>query len=98
MKLDEFIKEALVDIKNGIELANEEIGSDVFRIQPGNNTELIDFDVAVTAESKTQDSSGANIGGIITVLGFNLGGKLENTNLNITVSRIKFKITSLLIK
>ena len=95
MMLNEFIKEALLDIKSGIEGANREIGEDIFRLQENSN--FIDFDIAVSVESKKQDSAEAKIGSIITVLGLTIGGKFENIDSNITVSRIKFKISSKLI-
>ena len=97
IELNEFIKNILLNIKNGIEDANNEIGGEIFRLQPEDGSDLIDFDVAVTVESNNLDSSGANIG-IVSVLGINIGGKRENANSSITTSRIKFKVANLLIK
>ena len=95
MELNNFITNALVGINNGIKAANDEIGEEIFRMQDSSN--FIDFDVAVSVESKMQDSGEANIG-IITVLGLNVNGKRENVNSNVTISHIKFKVKSLLIK
>jgi hypothetical protein len=52
----------------------------------------IDFDVAVTVESADCSDAGARI----AVMGVGVGGKLEATNKNSSVSRVKFSLPVIL--
>ncbi len=100
MKLDEFIKQSLLDIRNGVRSANEEIakieggtlGLDKeahFQMGPYNgDAGKIIFDIAVTVE----DSSNGSVGAGIKVLGLGTGvfSKLGFLKKNERISRITF--------
>ena len=93
IELDEFIRDALVRIKKGVQAANADLRKDTseqrpqFRIQTGSGKEsLITFDVAVTASKK--DKAGI----VVIALGM-LGGKVSTANMNERISRISFTVT-----
>jgi hypothetical protein len=96
MQLDDFIKNTLVSISNGVKIANEEIdkkrnnpAEKVFLLRPGSEQEKgqgVAFDVAVT----TEKSGNADTGISIAVVGLSLGGKVELSNQ--VVSRIQFVV------
>jgi len=102
MKLDDFIKNALIDISNGLKSSNDEIDkkrqsksgeqlTKVFALRPGSELDKgqgISFDVAVTIEKSGDVDAGVNI----SVASFSLGGKLSGKNQ--TVSRIQFVINT----
>ena len=99
MELQEFIKETLVQIINGVKDAQEETKDTIAKIVPFSgafdhvkqgfgSTRLITFDVAVTAtEEKTKK---AGIGIMVAPLNLGVGGKKETQNA--VVSRIKFDV------
>ncbi|MDP3792260.1 MAG: hypothetical protein Q8Q89_00880 [bacterium] len=102
MELEEFIKNTLISIRNGVHGANEELaktegkklGEDatavfVLGLHSGDKKEeYIAFDVAVTVSSETKKGGG----GVIKVLGLSVGGEMDNIGAQEHVSRIKFHI------
>ena len=102
MKLDEFITQSLLDIRNGIRVANEKIakidggtlGIDQtahFQMGPYNDESgRISFDIAVIAEDTSKGDASAGI----RVLGFGAGlaSKLGFQKRNESVSRITFHV------
>lgn len=102
MKLDKFIMETLLDIRNGIRTANEEIAkleggelgknkSAHFQMGPySDESGRISFDIAVTVE----DSSKGDVSAGIRVLGLGAGlaSKLGFQSKNERISRIKFHV------
>ncbi|MFA6446122.1 MAG: hypothetical protein WCW14_02625 [Candidatus Paceibacterota bacterium] len=102
MKLDEFITQSLLDIRNGVRKANEQIakidggtlGIDQaahFQMGPyGDESGRVSFDIAVTVE----DSSKGNVGAGIKVLGLGTGifSDLGFKKKNESVSRITFHV------
>jgi hypothetical protein len=100
MELDEFISKTLQQIVDGVESArrakgNEIVNPTVVGIIPSGKSYVnerlihyIDFDVAVTV----QDSRDTQGGGKISVLGMNLGGKMDASTQSQTVTRIKFDV------
>lgn len=102
MKLDDFITQSLLDIRNGIRHANEEIarmdggtlGVDTaahFQMGPyADAAGNISFDIAVTVENSS--SGGASAGIQVLGLGTGLAAKLGFRNRNESVSRITFHV------
>jgi hypothetical protein len=104
MKLDEFIRQSLLDIRNGLRKANEEIAkieggtlginqSAHFIMGPFNDgSGRVSFDIAVTVE----DSSDGKVGAGIKVLGLgaNLFSKIGFQKRSENVSRITFYVKS----
>ncbi len=99
MDLEKFISETLVSIKKGLRSANEDLVEDgkilgqdaqaTFIIGP-DGCEKISFDIAVTASEETEKSGG----GGIKVMSIGVGGKLDKTETQQSVSRIKFNVQS----
>ncbi|MEF9923028.1 MAG: trypco2 family protein [Muribaculaceae bacterium] len=105
MELKEFIKNILSDVTNAIKESQDEINngaiiSPTTSISTGNaktedgNFKIseIEFEVAITVDSSNDNISG--IGGGITVMSINIGGKSEKEEKtrNENVSKIKFSI------
>ncbi len=101
MELQEFIKNTLVGIKNGVNDANKEfakqegkeLGKDfsaLFVLEGLNRGKegYVSFDVAVTVNSENIKSGG----GGINVAALNLGGKVDSSLSQEHISRIKFNI------
>ncbi len=102
MDLQEFIKNTLVNIKNGIHDANvefakqegKELGKDftsIFVMEPNNKDKgqgYITFDVAVTVSQENNAKGGAGI----KIAVANLGGDLSSTTSQENITRIKFHI------
>lgn len=102
MDLQEFIKNTLVSIKNGIRDANvefakqegKELGKDftaVFVMEPNNKEKsqgYIIFDVAVTVSQENNAKGGAGI----KIAVANLGGDVSSTTSQANFTRIKFHI------
>jgi hypothetical protein len=102
MELQEFIKNTLVSIKNGVhdanlELAKQEgkiLGQDfaaLFVMEPHNREKgqgYITFDVAVTVSQESKKSGG----GGLKIAVASLGGEVGNVESQEHVSRIKFHI------
>jgi len=101
MELDKFITQTLLDIRNGVRGANEEIArleggelgkdrSAHFVMGPySDESGRISFDIAVTV----QDSSKSDVGASIHVLSLasgSLASKLGFRSKNERISRIKF--------
>lgn len=87
MELDEFITKTLIDVVRGVRGANSNLdnSSDKFQLRAG---EDVSFDVAVTISEKSDTSRG----GSIKIYAVNLGGEKGASNINESVTRIKFKI------
>lgn len=104
MELEEFIRKTLIDIRNGLRGANEEIakleggklGGDraaLFQLESHGGQggkSYINFDIAVTVSKEKQKTGG----GSINVLAVNVGGKASDTGKEEYVSRIKFALIS----
>jgi len=102
MELQEFIKNTLVSIKNGLREANEEfarqegktLGKDftsLFVMEPHNREKgegYITFDVAVTVSQESKKSGGGGLKIAVASLGGEVGGVKSQEH----VSRIKFHI------
>lgn len=100
MELDEFVHNSLVQIMKGIKSAQNEWGAETSGdgvINPAwdgpddfkNRTQNVNFDVAVTAASKTE---GGGSGGIKVVALIDISGKASHSIESNTVSRISFSI------
>src|SRR3989344_6999214 len=100
MELKEFIKNTLINIKNGLHEANLEfakqegktLGEDYtaqFVMRPtGDKQDYITFDVAVTVSEESKQSGG----GGVKIAVASLGGELGSSKSQEHVSRIKFNI------
>lgn len=91
MELKDFIKNSLIDIKEGVDSANEQLGKDKFAIesyQDGRRAVYITFDVAVVASEESSSGGGAKIN--IQVV--DVGGKLEKTTKQEFVNRIEIPV------
>lgn len=102
MELQEFIKNTLISIKNGLREANEEfarqegktLGKDfesLFVMEPLNRDKkegYITFDVAVTVSQKSKKFGG----GELKIVVASLSGKFDNIKSQEYISRIKFNI------
>jgi hypothetical protein len=102
MKLDEFIAQSLLDIRNGIRTANEKIAvidggvlgenqSAHFTMGPyADESGRVSFDIAVTAENSSKGGVSAGI----QVLGFGTGlsSKLGFNKKDSSVTRITFHV------
>ena len=102
MELEDFIKETLVQISNGIQNANEKLkpsrvkedGSELpklFLLSPGTKQEQghgIHFDVAITTQTTDEGKGGVKVK--LAVFEADLGGKLQSSDQ--TVSRIQFSV------
>lgn len=103
MELDAFIKEALVQISNGIQSANEELapnrkkddGTDLpklYLLSPGKSQDQgngIHFDVAITSRMEDEGKGGAKVK--LAVVEADLGGKIKTAEE--AVSRIQFSVS-----
>jgi hypothetical protein len=106
MELSTFITETLKDIIKGIKYSQEFAKDNEARVNPFRPTgprdriitygtedgyralTTITFDIAVTASN--QQETGVNGG--VSVWGINIGGKQSDSEINQTVSRIKFDL------
>jgi len=102
VELDTFIKEALVQISNGIQSANEALapvrkkpdGTDLpklYLLAPGTRQEQghgIHFDVAITSSMADEGKGGAKVK--LAVVEVDLGGNLKTAEQ--AVSRIQFSV------
>jgi|SRR3989344_4691639 len=104
MELENFIKETLVGIKNGVRSANfeiakaegKELGKDIgaaFIFRPDEKDSSVVFDVAVTVSSESKKEGG---GGIKIAIA-KLGAGVSETSALQHVSRIKFSVKPSLI-
>lgn len=91
MKLDEFIKNVLLDVDKGLKSAKEQTGRKYY-IEGGNN-KGVEFDIAVTTANSTDvEAEGKAKIGFVEVLGAGVGAKLGKSSENSEVSRIQFTI------
>lgn len=98
MELDEFVKNTLLSVRNGIRNANKELldlklienVGDGFALDnhDGKVEGFISFDVAVTVSGKKLKEGG----GGIRIAAISLGGKISKDTMHEHVSRIKFHI------
>lgn len=103
MDLKEFTKQAILQLVNGVNEANQELerlGASIPTYNVKNSKRYIqtsegyrdvvdlDFDVAITAS----EVSGKEGGGGLKVASLNLGGKVESKTENQTISRVKFSL------
>ena len=96
MKLQEFVKESLLQVINGVKEANESLDDNRGSVNPagrgppngrtvgGVPLQDVEFDIAVLV------SEGSDMGGGLTVMG--IGGKGSISETNSSVSRIKFQV------
>jgi len=92
MKLDEFIKNVLLDIDKGLNESEKITGKEYF-IYPSKESDGVIFDIAVTViDSKTESKEASAKAGFVQVLGAGVGGKIENKEESSKVSRIKFAV------
>jgi len=94
MKLEEFIKEALLSILRGVSDAQQESYAGFFVVpQPETGLTMVKFDVAVTVES-TRSVGG---GGQVKVLAIaEAGGKAGKSSREQTSNRVQFEVPILL--
>lgn len=102
MELDIFLKEALVQISRGIQIANEELsptrkkpdGTELpklYLLAPGTKQEQghgIHFDVAITSSTTDEGNGGVKVK--LAVVEVDIGGKLKSSEK--AVSRIQFSV------
>lgn len=102
MELQEFIKNTLVSIKNGLHEANEEFARQenkklgenftaLFVMEPHNREKgqgYITFDVAITVSQESKKSGG----GGLKIAVASLGGEIGDIKSQEHLSRIKFHI------
>ncbi|MFA5714128.1 MAG: hypothetical protein WC998_00100 [Candidatus Paceibacterota bacterium] len=96
MELKQFIKEALLNIVNGIEEANKE--NDRFKIlgvkhESGIDGNFVDFDVSVVVN----ESSGSEVGGkvgasFLKVVSASVDSKIDQTSSHQNIHRLTFKV------
>jgi hypothetical protein len=95
MDLNNFIHKVLINIKQGIADANKEIAEkNNKQTEPsqfvinGGASKVISFDVAVTTMNEIEKTGD----GSIKVFSVSLGGSKNTSELQQTVSRIKFEV------
>ena len=92
LELKKFVKEALSDIVEGVEMANEKHKrfqiSGSFHAGKEISGEYVEFDVSVTTEDKTKSGAKGKFG--IFVASGELGGSKESDHG--MTNRIKFKV------
>ena len=99
MKLQEFIKETLIDITHALKKANQELSQEYnegrqmafYELVRGQNVDDIAFDVAVTVNTEVSGEVDGRVG--ISVV--SLGANVEALSKNECVSRIKFKVAAI---
>lgn len=112
MELKEFIKTALADIVSAVRETQEEVKeyatiaplmsrgekeSSVLMKDGVAHVSNIDFDVAVTAETKENTENGLKAGiKVAGILNFGVGSKGDATESSQSISRIRFSIPVLL--
>lgn len=91
MKLDEFIIGVLCDIDRGLKEATKETKRK-YHVRTGNYGN-VNFDIAVTtATSSGNEIEGRAKTGYITVIGAELGTKIESKQESSQISRIQFNV------
>ena len=97
MELKQFIKEALLNIVDGVKEANEEKAR--FKIigvkHNDSNTEgaYADFNVSViVSETSSAEGTGKGYASFLKVLSVDLGGKTDQTSSQQNTHRLSFKI------
>lgn len=91
MKLDEFIKNVLMDIDNGLAEAKGKANRNYYISSTDRGG--VSFDIAVTTiNTSGKTAEGKAKAGFIEVLGAGVGGKLEKTSEHSEASRIQFSV------
>ncbi|MBI4062354.1 hypothetical protein HY410_00370 [Candidatus Gottesmanbacteria bacterium] len=97
MELKQFVKEALLSIIDGVKEAN--LKQNRFRIigvkrnESGIDGNMVDFDVSIVAEQKSEGKVGGKVGtSILNVVSANVDSKLNQTDSQQNVNRLKFKV------
>ena len=97
MELKQFVKEALISIIDGVKDANSEhnrfriIG--VKRNESGIDGNMVDFDVSVVAEKKSEGKVGGNVGvTFLNVVSADIDSKLNQSDSKQNVNSLKFKV------
>jgi len=75
MELGNFVKTAIVEIQNGIDRAEDELGREVKLAKNSQDAKTINFSVSVIAAESAGKSNGGKISGSIKVLGLAVGGE-----------------------
>jgi len=96
MELREFIKQALLNIVDGVENANKIRNR--FKIigvkhESGVDGNYADFDVSVIVNETFNDKTGGKIGvNFLNVVSANFGSEVDQNNLHQNTHRLKFKV------
>jgi len=89
MKLDDLIKNVLLDINKGIQEAEKNTDRKYYI----DENKGVNFDIAETAiNSKTKSTEGSAKAGFIQVVGAGIGTKVENKEESSKISRIQFAV------
>jgi len=92
MELKEFVSETLLQIIEGVKIAQSTNTGTNVQIAPGGNYGKIEFDVAITTTDTTEAKAGVGI----FVAGVSLGAQAKGGISNQTLSHIKFDIPLIL--
>ena len=97
MELKHFVKEALLNIIDGVEEANE--SHNRFRIvgmrrdDSGTDGNYADFDVSIVVEQKSGGKARGKFGAsVLNVVSANMESKLDQTDSHQNINRLKFKV------
>ncbi len=97
IELKQFVKDALLGIIEGVDGANSKHNR--FRIigekrnEGGIDGNMVEFDVSIVAERESKSEAGGKIGTpMLSVISANADLKLDKTNYQQNVNRLKFKI------
>ena len=97
MKLKQFVKEALLNIIEGVDEANSKrnrfkiIG--VKRNESGHDGNNVDFDVSVAVEQKSSGKVGGKADvSILNVVSANIDSKINQTDSQQNINRLKSKV------
>jgi len=95
MELKQFIKEALLNIADGVEEANKT--NNRFKIigvkhESGVDGNFADFDVSVIASESSSDQIGGKAGIFLNVISAGVDSKTDQSNLRQNTQRLTFKI------
>lgn len=96
MELKQFIKEALLNIADGVEEANKE--KNRFKIigmkhQTGIDGNYADFDVSVVVNETSSGEAGGKISAsLLNVVSAGIDSKIDQTNAHQNTHRLTFKV------
>lgn len=88
MDISDFVRTVLVSVNSGVDAARQEMSRDVHFANNENNR-TVEFDIAVSAEQKSDASGKAGVRVLQFAEG---GGSITKQKTNSTVSRIKFGV------